>query len=124
MILSLPLLVQTSLNNILILNINNYRNAHHQVLNKAKIKFKEEIKKINRKFKQFKLIYTLYANNNRSCNTNNICSIVDKFFYDALTKAKIIKDDSYKYLIESTFKWGCVDENNPRGEVQIIKVKE
>ena len=128
MIINLPLWVQTSSTNIFILNMNNYRNAHHQVLNKAKIEFKEEIqeqlKKIERKFKQFRLIYTLYKNDKRSCDTNNICSIIDKFFCDALTEAKIIKDDSYKYLIESTFKWGGIDTENPRVEVQIIEVKE
>lgn len=127
MILNLPLWVQTSASNIFILNLNNYRNTHHQVLNKAKIAFKDEIQeqlsKVDRKFNQFRLVYTLYKNDKRSVDTNNVCTIVDKFFCDALTEAKIIKDDSYKYLTESTFKWGGIDEINPRVEVQIIGVE-
>jgi len=126
MILNLPLWVQTSASNIFILNLNNYRNAHYQILNKAKIAFKEEIQdqlnKIDQKFKYFKLIYTLYKGDKRSCDVNNICSVVDKFFCDCLTEAKIIKDDNYKYLTESSFKWGGIDETNPRVEVQIIEV--
>jgi hypothetical protein len=118
--------VQTSVNKVFILNLNNYRNAHHFTLNKAKKLFNDEVEPllqgINKRFKKFELVYTVYKNDERKCDVNNICSIVDKFFCDVLVEKKIIVDDDYKHLPQSTFKWGGVDAENPRVEVEIIEI--
>lgn len=85
------------------LNLNVYRNAHYQVLNKAKIVFKNqlianypEITKI--KAQRVEIEYFIERNNNRKFDTENIKSIVDKFFCDALVKFECILDDNYSYV--------------------------
>lgn len=85
------------------LNLNVYRNAHYQTLNKAKIIFKNqlladypEIQEI--KAHQVKIGYYIERCDNRIFDTMNIISIVDKFFLDALVEFKCISDDNYKYV--------------------------
>lgn len=95
-----------------ILNLNNYRNAHYQTLNKAKVNFKKtyltEISKLP-KFTELQLIeYTLYRDSYRHCDVANVCSIVDKFFCDALVEAGKLPDDNYDYLKSVNYQWGGV----------------
>lgn len=85
------------------LNLNVYRNAHYQVLNKAKIIFKNqlfynypELKKI--KVKEIEIEYFIERCDNRLFDTMNTISIVDKFFLDALVEAGCIPDDNYNYV--------------------------
>ena len=123
-----PLWVQVSKNKRFMLNLNQYRNAHHFTLNNAKREFENDVMlqvlQIKKQLSRFKLVYTLYKNDKRKCDTNNICTIVDKFFCDVLIKEGRIKDDNYNYLTETTFKWGGIDPENPRVEVQIIPIDE
>lgn len=102
------------------LNLNTYRNTHYYLLNQMKQLFTEyllsstkldEIPKLNKVF----LIYIHHPG--RLCDTNNVCSVVDKFFQDALVKAQIIPDDNFKYVVGTLFLSGSVDKQNPRVEV-------
>lgn len=86
------------------LNLNVYRNAHYQVLNKAKIIFKNqllayypEIQKI--KAHQVEIGYYIERCDKRVFDTMNIISIVDKFFLDALVEFGCISDDNFKYVL-------------------------
>lgn len=85
------------------LNLNVYRNAHYQVLNKAKIIFKNqlladypEIKRI--KSQQVQIEYYIYRCDNRKFDIMNVVSIVDKFFLDALVEFGCIQDDDYNHV--------------------------
>lgn len=85
------------------LNLNEYRNAHFQVLNKAKIIFKEqlfysypELKKI--KANNLTVEYFIERNDNRIFDIMNVLSIVDKFFMDALVEIGCLPDDSYSQV--------------------------
>lgn len=126
MIINLPLWVQTSTNKIFFINLNKYRNTHFRVLSVAKKEFEIEIQKqvknINKKFSKIQLVYTLYKDNHRRCDVNNICTIADKFFCDTLVKHKKLVDDDYKHLPASIFRWGGIDKDNPRVEVEILNM--
>lgn len=103
-------------------NLNQYRNAHYHTLNSAKITFKEliddQVKQLP-KFNIIKLWYRVFAPSKRLVDTNNICSIADKFFCDALVEAGKLEDDNYNFLIETRFTFGGIDKGNPRVEVEI-----
>lgn len=103
-------------------NLNQYRNAHYHTLNSAKITFKElisdQVKQLP-KFNVIKLWYRVFAPSKRLVDTNNICSIADKFFCDALVEAGKLEDDNYNFLIETRFTFGGIDKGNPRVEVEI-----
>ena len=85
------------------LNLNGYRNAHFQTLNNAKKNFKVLLYNT---YPEILLIraqsvivqYKITPHNNRLFDTQNIVSIVDKFFLDALVEAGTIPDDNYKVV--------------------------
>lgn len=103
-------------------NLNEYRNAHHFILNKAKILFKEAIWDQVLKSPSFEYVdleYVLFPGSNREMDTNNICSIADKFFCDTFVEAKKITDDNFKFVRSISSRFGEVDKTNPRVEVRI-----
>jgi len=58
---------------------------------------------------KIELSYRLFLPNNRRIDQNNVYSIVDKFFQDALVHGKILKDDSFKYSGRTIFEEAVVD---------------
>lgn len=110
-----PTVVGLSKNKNWILNLNNYRNAHYQILNKAKVNFKHLVTKEISKLPVFKRIdsieYSLYRDTHRHCDVANVCSIVDKFFCDALVEAQKLPDDNYEYLKTISYKWGGIADS-------------
>lgn len=90
-------------NKIFALNLNTYRNAHFQTLNNAKKNFKVLLYNT---YPEILLIraesvivqYQLTPHNKKLFDTQNIVSIVDKFFLDALVEAGTIPDDNYKIV--------------------------
>ena len=122
MILDSPLSVQTARQTKFILNLNNYRNTHYHVLNKAKINYKaimaEQILKLP-KMERVRLTYTLFPSSRRVMDLGNVLPIHAKFFEDALVELKRLPDDDYKHMIESSSKFGRVDKDNGRVEINI-----
>ena len=120
---NLPLEIQISKNKKFILNLNNYRNTHYQSLNKSKVNYSEEVKSIlgdiQETFNQVRLIYTYFPKDKRKRDISNICSIVDKYFCDALVDLGLIPDDNFDHVKEVTYRFGEIDKNNPRVEVVI-----
>ena len=120
-VVNLPLGIKIGRKNYA-LNLNIYRNTHFHLLNKMKVEFSGSISAelfSLPKYKWVNLTYTLYPKTNRLCDVANICSIVDKFFCDALVQAEKLEDDNYKFLNQITYKFGKVDKTNPRVEVKI-----
>ncbi len=108
------------------LNLNAYRNTHHQILNNAKIAYKELIRhQIAElpKFNKISLTLTLFPKTKRLTDLDNICSIHAKFLLDALVELGRLQDDNYLYVPEISFRFGEVDKGNPRVEA-IIKNME
>ena len=127
---SVPLRVQTSKNKSFILNLNNYRGAHHRVLTNAKSNFQDIV--INMDLRQqlrgmylnpIRVTYTYYPASNRKYDSMNVASIIDKFLMDALVKSDVIRDDNYKLVLWPNFIHGGVDRDNPRCDVSIEEIK-
>lgn len=107
-----------------ILNLNNYRNTHYILLNKAKQNYfymiKSHLKHLKGKnYDKAILTYTLYPKSARLTDLDNVISIHQKFFQDALVKEKVIKEDNYKHISHNIQKFGAIDKNNPRVEIEI-----
>lgn len=121
-ILKLPLSVPVSKNKKFILNINNYRNAHHHTLNKAKVEYKhlmtEQIEKLPRLYRIL-IRYYMYPGSSRRIDTANVCSIHDKFLSDAIVEAGKLEDDNYLFIPGTSYEIGSIDKDNPRVEAVI-----
>jgi len=123
--IDLPLEVYYSKKKKFILNLNNYRNAHYRVLSISKRLYSDNLVPRLKGFDSFtepvSLTYTYYARSNRRLDISNPCSIIDKFTCDALVKAEILEDDSFKQIKEVVYKFGGVEKDNPRCELVISK---
>ena len=123
--IDLPLEVHYSKKKKFILNLNNYRNAHYRVLSISKSLYSDNLVPRLKGFDRFtepvSLTYTYYARSKRRLDISNPCSIIDKFACDALVKAEILEDDSFKQIKEVVYKFGGVEKDNPRCELVISK---
>ena len=123
--IDLPLEVHYSKKKKFILNLNNYRNAHYRVLSISKRLYSENLVPRLKDFDRFtepvSLTYTYYARSKRRLDISNPCSIIDKFACDALVKAEILEDDSFKQIKEVVYKFGGIEKDNPRCELVISK---
>jgi Holliday junction resolvase RusA-like endonuclease len=108
------------------LNLNIYRNTHHMVLNQAKIAWKEIVRTaVGRNLitgPPYAFTYTAYPASNRKFDLGNVLSIIQKFTDDALIEMNVINDDSYKVIPVVSYKFGRVDKENPRVELEINTV--
>ena len=124
LVLHLPLRIRNRVKteSYFYINMNEYRNAPFHELSDMKIKFAEMVRDQIAPLPQFDWVefeYILFPGSAREMDTNNICSIVDKFFCDAFVKAQKLPDDNYKYLRKSIFRFGEIDRNNARVELRI-----
>ena len=109
------------------LNLNLYRNTHYMTLNKLKVAFnsmvQDQIAQLPR-YKSVSLIYTLFPKTHRLCDVANICTIVDKFFCDALVNQGKLEDDNYIFVPHVEYRFGEIDKENPRVTVTIKGIKD
>jgi hypothetical protein len=115
-----------------IMNMNTYRNLHHMTNNQAKIIFKDAVRDMVGQFSlslrvpgnppPYKFTYTLFQGQNRKTDVANVLSIVDKFTCDALVELGIIPDDNCRVINEVVYKYGGVDKNYPRAELEITSI--
>lgn len=125
--LSLPLKVKVSKNKHFILNINNYRNAHHRVLSTAKRNFTDIVLNTefprNYEIDKLKAYYYIYPASNRKFDLMNVVSVIDKFFMDALIKKGVIRDDNHNYVPQMPEAFIMPpDKLNPRCEVILTDI--
>lgn len=123
--IELPLSVKVSKNKKFILNLNNYRGAHYQVVTKAKNNYKDLIWHLipNIKYDSpVELIYTYFHGRKGRVDISNPCSIIDKFTSDVLSEKKVIPDDNTDFIKRVTYIWGGVDKQNPRCTLEIKKI--
>lgn len=104
------------------LNLNWYRNATFYQQNEVKQEFtksmEEHLTPVLFEGK-IHITYTLFTGDNRTCDVANVCSIVDKFFSDALTYYGCITDDDYRYLPGVSYQFGGVDKGAARVEIYV-----
>lgn len=110
------------------MNLNEYRNAHYRVLSEAKRNFTESMREFleNRSKADFGVAiqYELFVPNKRRIDANNVLSVVDKFFSDALVKYNIIEDDNYNYIHRTKFLFGGIDKSSKEKYVRITVFAE
>jgi len=99
--ISLPMRIQTSSKKQTALNLNVYRNLHHRSHHALKKKFEKlatdllgDIPPMGR----IRLHYSVCPQTRRRLDIMNVCSVIDKYFSDALTENGIIEDDDYTHL--------------------------
>ncbi len=109
-----------------ILNLNTYRNTHYHVLNQVKILYFQVVGRClyedeseGRGNPPFILTYTVYPANNRKFDLANVLPIIQKFTDDALIELGIISDDNHKIIPAINYRFGKVDKENPRVELEI-----
>lgn len=121
----LPLRVAVSSRKQMSCNLNQYRNAHYQVLNHAKKSFKQiflsfhDIRGWTVPDPPLHFHYTIYPKTKRKFDIMNIGSILDKFTADTLVDVGLIQDDNYHIISKVTFDFGGIDRVNPRAELEI-----
>jgi len=71
----------------------------------------------------YRFIYTAYPASNRKFDLGNLLSIIQKFTDDALIEINVITDDSYKVIPSIDYRFGQVDKENPRIELEIREAK-
>ena len=107
------------------LNQNIYRNSHHQVLNQAKVNYKQIMAnqmRFKKPFDRVTITYTLYPKTKRRTDISNVLSIHSKFFEDCLVEHGLLVDDNYNYLPLIIFVFGKVDKDNPRVEIEVKEI--
>ena len=104
------------------LNMNDYRNAHYQVLNKAKVEYKrllrDEILQLP-KMNVININYDVTLGDNRRHDGMNIVSVTSKFFLDALVEYGVLEDDNTKHVIHEEWNSHGVEKNNGKVEIYI-----
>jgi hypothetical protein len=120
---SVPISVPVTKKKKFYLNLNQYRNAHHFTLSRAKVNFHEIVAPIIKHLPRYDtvtFIYTLFTGSEQLVDTPNVCSIVDKFFSDVMVTCQKLEDDNRKIVLGSIYLYGGVDRFNPRCEVTMI----
>lgn len=112
-----PLSVPVSSKKKFMLNMNDYRNAHYQVLNKAKVEYKrimrDEILQLP-KMNVISVDYEITLGDNRRHDGMNIASVTSKFFLDALVEYGILEDDNMKRVLHEEWNSCGVEKGNGR----------
>jgi len=107
------------------LNLNTYRNLHYLVNNQLKIAYKEYMQKQIEdlpELSKISLEFVLHKSSNRKIDRHNICTVIEKFFMDALQEYHKIKGDDDKYIEQEIYKTGTIEKNNGYCEIIIETV--
>lgn len=105
-----------------VLNLNQYRNAHYQTLNRAKVEFKKAVEDQIKELPflpRVAITFTFHPGKGIIPDTANVCCIVEKFFCDALVELGKMKDDTREFVLGTQYLPGERDPLNPRVEARI-----
>jgi hypothetical protein len=127
--LSVTIPRNTKVDKVFTLNLNVYRNTNFHTLNDAKTAWKGIVKQ-STTGKQivdsgpFNFTYTVFPATGRKFDLANVLSVVQKFTDDALIEFGFIPDDSYKIIPKIDYRFGKVDKENPRVELEIYPLDD
>lgn len=130
-IIELPLRVRTGKTDAskwFILNLNNYRGAHHMLLSKSKDNYHSVVEEalIRAEWPEapqdvpIVAQWTLYPPTRTRLDLENPLPIISKFTMDALVTFKVIPDDDYKVIRRVIYDIGTVDKENPRAVLELL----
>lgn len=105
-------------------NLNQYRNAHHYTLSKAKRMYSEIVREqlplVRPRFSKVTVTLIVYPPTKRRIDPDNVI-IHCKFVMDAIVDEHIIEDDSFEFVKNTQIRFGEIDKNNPRVEIIIME---
>jgi len=110
------------------LNLNVYRNLNFIVNNQMKAAFTESVdNEIYRTRPEippppYRFTYTLFQETKRKTDVANVCCVVAKFAEDSLVAIGILSDDNHTIIPETVYRYGGVDKENPRVELEIESI--
>lgn len=110
------------------LNLNNYTQSSKNTSYRNSLKqkyhalIKDDVSKLTPVAGAVKLRYTVYRHDKTKYDIGNVGSIVDKFVSDCLVDCGIIQDDNYDFVKSVEYVFGGIDKENPRCDVEIIKL--
>lgn len=105
------------------LNLNSYRNFHHQHSNNVKKAYTELMLPMVQELPSLQkvaIIYVIYPRTKAEMDVANVGSIVDKFFSDTIVQANKLTDDNFKFLPMVTYMYGGLSKDNPRVDIYVI----
>lgn len=119
------------------LNLNVYRNLNYIVNNQMKAAFSSLIREDtpygpgpkgcicpgNMPPPPYRFTYTLFQETKRKTDVANVCCVVDKFCCDSLVSLGVLPDDNHNIIKEVVYRYGGVDKENPRVELEIDSAK-
>lgn len=120
-----PTIVPISKNKRFSLNLNQYRNAHHHTLDKAKKEFDAIVKPslgVLPRMDGVNLTFTLFTGTLQRIDTSNVCAIVDKFFCDSLVTSGRIPDDNCTVVLSVDYRYGGYAKGDPHVVVTVEPV--
>lgn len=79
-------------------------------------------KKIEEYDGKYGIEVTLFYENAR-CDNSNVCGVADKFTLDALQECGVLKNDNVTKCVETIYRVGGCDKENPRVEIKIYKIE-
>jgi len=106
-------------------SMNNYRNAHHHILNQAKIEFKKQVQQQIFSLPQMdkiKIHYEFFYADKRVHDLDNSLSVIAKFFSDSLVDAGILSNDDYHHITQISASFGGLSKDNPRCMCTITEI--
>lgn len=114
------------------LNMNIMRNLHYHVMNQAKVLWKDVVLRaigsINMVYTSprppYQFVYTVYPANGRVFDLANVCAAIQKFTDDALQELGVIENDNYKHIRAIEYRFGKIDKERPRCELEIRHYEE
>lgn len=110
------------------LNLNVFRNLNFIVNNQMKVAFAElvdnEIYRTRPEIPPppYRFTYTLFQETKRKTDVANVCCVVDKFCCDSLVSLGVLTDDNHNIIKEVVYRYGGVDKENPRVELEIESI--
>jgi len=130
--LSVPLFVdiprKTKKNKRVYFNLNVYRNLNFFTNNQVKSMFKDIVKRVlsshTEPLSKISITYTLFRKDKRRSDISNVLCIIDKFFCDAFVELGFIEDDDYTILPEVNYRFGGIDKDNPRVEIEVKELQD
>lgn len=124
--ISSPIKLYSKRGKVTSLNLNKVKKLHFLTYNKLKIQYSNHMSSLVQKLpiytKPIEITYILYVPNKIKSDLMNYVAIIDKFFQDVLVKEGKIPDDNYTIVPRVTCKYGGVDKNNPRMEIEINEI--
>ena len=134
--ISLPLYVmiprKTKADKKFILNLNVMRTAHFRTIASAKVLYHEYVREAVLTCKdrdrygtdKVRVSYTLFPASKRRIDIQNVCPVVAKFTEDSLVALGVLDDDNSDIITEVSYRFGGVDKDNPRCELEITRTFE